>query len=107
MYGKVLINKLKMGYYLYSFNNKEMYIHNINIYPKFQGKGLFKNLMNEIIHIAIINNCNRISLEPCLQDENCNFDTTEKLIKLYMKYGFTPDNDLLHYTLSINSIKTI
>lgn len=84
----VKIQKKKFGYYLFSVTGNMLYIHNIEIYPDFQHKGLFKILMEDIKNCCKINNCNSIMLQPCKQNEHCYFNTTEKLKVLYSRYGF-------------------
>ncbi len=99
----VKINKHKFGYFLFSFNDKEMYVHNIDIYKKYQGKGLFKLLINEIKNIALKNNCNNIVLQPSPQDDTCYFNDINKLINLYTKYGFTLCTDYHYMECKLNS----
>jgi len=84
----IKLKKYKIGYYLWSVTGKEIYIHNIDIYPKYQGNGYFKDLMEDIKKCCIENKCLSIRLCPQPQNEEGYFNTIEKLKNLYSKYGF-------------------
>ena len=110
-YGKVLINKIKIGYYLYSISGNDndlLYIHNLEIYEKYRGKGLFSELINNIINLAKLNNCKLIMLQPQHQTKTGYFKTTKNLRLLYSKYGFIECKiDKKFMQLTINTNKTI
>jgi len=90
----ITLNKLKIGYYLYSITESDFYIHNLEISIKYRGKGYFKQLIENIKQTAKTNNCQTITLQPEYQNDLSNFDTTEKLKQLYNSYGFNQINEL-------------
>jgi ribosomal-protein-alanine N-acetyltransferase len=64
-------------------------ITTIGVAKKYQGKGYSKILMDELIKIAVENNCDTISLEVRIS----NF----KAISLYQNYGFININTRKNY----------
>lgn len=99
MYGKMKLNKINVGLYLYSITDNEMYIHNLELKKEFRGKGLFKTLLNEIKKTAINNGCNCIRLQPMKQNLPGYNPSTKKLKEIYKHYGFKADNEDLYYNL--------
>ncbi len=84
----IKINKLKIGYYLFSITEKDFYVHNLEINLEYRGKGYFKTLIENIKEEAVKNNCETITLCPEYQNDESSFNSTEKLKTLYEKYGF-------------------
>ena len=93
----IKLNKLKIGYYLFSIKGNDFFVHNLEINEKHRGKGHFKNLIKDIKQTAIKNNCQTVTLLPEYQNDISNFNSTKKLQKLYEKYGFKEliNNDMI------------
>lgn len=104
MYEKMIFNKLEIGLYLYSIIDKELYIHNLELKKEYRGKGLFKNLLQEIKKTAKNNKCNIIRLQPMKQNLDGYNPSTKKLKSIYSHYGFIPDNKNKFYILKLKNI---
>lgn len=73
-----------------------LFVHSLQLYPKFRGRGLFKHLLNEIKKVAVELNIKKIALAPASplgEPHNTN------LYFLYTRYGFKPWDGLLALTL--------
>lgn len=80
----ILDNDKIVGYLSYDIKKKhsiKMHVDQLIIIQEYRGKGLGKQLMDEVKNIAIINNCDRIELDCWLFNENA--------LAMYEHIGYT------------------
>jgi len=75
-------------------------ISTLAVRPFFQGRGVGKALLNEVMNRMIANNVQRIRL-------SVDANNPTSAIRLYEKAGFTMENRIIHYIYEIDPLKEV
>ena len=78
------IEGVEVGYYSTELKNNELFLHKLYLKPEFQGKGLGKFLLNQVVREARDNELKTIRL---------TVNRNNKSVKVYESFGFKIESE--------------